>query len=142
MNRHTHPVHYLAALVALPAAVAAAWRAGSGSLGDPRAVGVLLGVGLALAVSLAGWAAQERSMRKNARSANGVMTAFALAFLVKLFVLALGAVVLRLEDSLGALADWRAYLVGFAAAVAWVLFVGAFRRSGAARAPKEAPASC
>jgi len=142
MTRHTNPVHYLAALLALPAAVAAAWRVGSGALSDPRAVGVLLGAGLALAISLAGWAAQERSLRKGGSSANGVMTAFALAFLVKLFALGLGAVVLRLEDSLGALADWRAYLVGFAAAVAWVLFVGAFRRSGAARAPKEAPASC
>lgn len=142
MTRHTRSLHYLAALLALPAAVVAAWRVGSGSLADPRAVGVLLGAIIAVALSLAGWVAQERALRKGGNGVNSVMTAFVLAFLAKLFVLALGAVLLRLQPSLAARADWRAFLVGFAAAVAWVLFVGAFRRFGAARAPKEAPASC
>ncbi len=133
----THALHYVAALAALPAAGAIAW-----SFGDARGVGLMVGVSLALAISLAGWIAQDRSLRRGAASATGVMTAFALAFLVKLFAVALGAVVLRLQEDLAALCDWRAYLVGFAAVVAWVLFVGAFRRLGAARTPKEASASC
>lgn len=137
MSRTTQKLHYFATLAALPAAAAVSWN-----LGDARGVGVMLGVTLAVAITLLGWVAQERSLRAVGSNANGMMTAFALAFLVKLFMVALGAVVLRLHEGLGARADWRAYLVGFAAAVAWGMFVGAFRRFGAVRTPKEASASC
>lgn len=137
MSRTTHTLHFAAALAALPAAATVAW-----GLGDSRGVGLMLGVIFAITITLVGWIAQARSLRAPSSSANGMMTAFALAFLAKLFIVALGAVVLRLHDGLGARADWRAYLVGFAAAVAWGMFVGAFRRFGAARTPKEASASC
>lgn len=137
MSRPTRKLHHLATLAALPAAAAIAWR-----LGDARGVGVLLGVTLAIAITVIGWLAQERALGAAGSNANGMMTAFALTFLVKLFVVALGAVILRMHDGLGAQADWRAYLLGFAAAVAWGLFVGAFRRIGAARTPKEASATC
>jgi hypothetical protein len=135
--KSTHALHYLAALAALPAAGAVAW-----SFGDARGVGLLVGVCSALAISLVGWRAQDLSLRRGGASATGVMTVFALTFLVKLFVIALGAVVLRLQEDVAPLCDWRAFLLGFAAAVVWVLFVGAFRRFGAVRTPKEASASC
>ncbi len=137
MQRASHRLHYLAALAALPVAGAVALR-----MGDARGVGVALGAVAAVAISVVGWLAEARSLRAASPGANAAMTAFALAFLVKLFVVAIGAVCLRLNDTLAALADWRAFLLGFAGAVAWVLFVGSFRRFGAARAPKEAPASC
>ncbi len=137
MQRASHRLHYLAALAALPAAAAVALH-----LGDARGAGVALGAGLAVAISIAGWVAEARSVRSASPGANAALTAFALTFLVKLFAVAIGAVCLRLNETLAAVADWRAYLLGFAAAVAWVLFIGSFRRFGAARAPKEAPASC
>jgi len=155
-------LHYIAIAAALPIGAFAAWR-----LGDARGVGLAAGVSIATAISLVGLFAQDRAaaVRSSQRGFGSMsfMAAFAVAFLAKLFALATGAIVLRMHDGLAALADWRSYLVGFAAAVAWVLFVGAFRRrtssrrDGGARdaaerpsdpsarkdlAHKEAPASC
>lgn len=137
--------HYIAIGAALPAAALLAWR-----MGDTRGVGLAVGVSVAVAISLGGMFAQDRAssaLSSGGRPARGLasvsfMAAFAVTFLVKLFALATGAVVLRLHAGLAALADWRAYLVGFAAAVAWTLLVSAFRRSNVAPARKEAPASC
>jgi hypothetical protein len=88
--------------------------------GQPGAVawGACAGVVAASFVTLLGraWVALGRK-----REAKTAMSRFMLVFLVKLGVLIAGALALRHVPVLAERLDWSAYLLGFAALVAWAL---------------------
>ena len=106
-------------LLALAGACVLAWRLG-GALGW----GVLLGFALGAVVSGAGVRWQQSLLR---RGSAFVMQAFGISFLVKLIVVVGGTLWLRFADdpgSIGALVDWRSYLIAFSVAVLWVGSLG------------------
>jgi len=110
---------YLPLLALLPLAALISWRLG-GSLGT----GAMTGVLAATTLALGGFAWQEWSLRHRPES---VMVAFGASFLIKLAVLAGGALALRFEPALARAADWQGYLVGFAVAVVWSTSIGSLR---------------
>lgn len=106
---------YLLPLLGLPLAALVARELG-GSVG----AGAMLGVLVATALSVGGLAWIQFALRARSKQ---VMTAFAVAFIAKLFALLIGAVLLRFWDAAAARFDWSAYLLGFASAVVLALLV-------------------
>lgn len=103
-------------LAGLPLAALVAWR-----LGGATGAGALLGVLAALFVSVLGALWSDRAQRRSPKLA---LEAFVFSFLAKLGLLAIGALALRFVPELGARFAWSAYLLGFAATVAWAMFAG------------------
>lgn len=108
----------LASLVGLFAALAVAWRLG-GTLGSGVMIGFLLGA----AMSGLGVLYQRHLLVVHPERS---LTAFVATFLVKLGLLVSGGLVFRFVDAAAARADWRSFLVAFAAAVVIVLPLGTF----------------
>jgi hypothetical protein len=103
-------------LAALVAAVVLAARLG-GALGGGVLLGTLLGAGLAGVSTL--------HVRHVARTRPAkALQALTLGFLVKLGALLLGGLALRFLEPVAARADYRAFLIAFAGAVALVLPLG------------------
>jgi biotin transporter BioY len=122
----------LGILLGLVPAGLTAWQ-----LGGSSGTGVLLGYSLAVAVGGLGAAWQQRLLR---RGSPQVMTAFVATFLVKLVVLACGAVLLRTWTPAALRADWVSYLVTFPTAVLWVTVISSIEnlRYLRSRAPRRA----
>jgi hypothetical protein len=106
----------LAVLAAFAVALAVAARLG-GAAGGGVVLGYALGAGLAGLSAL--------YTRHVARTRPGrVLAAAVLGFLVKLLALVLGALAFRYLEPAAARADYRTFLVAFAAAVALILPLG------------------
>ena len=122
-------------LLALAAACALAWRLG-GALGW----GVLAGFASGASLSAAGVCWQQALLR---RGSSFVMQAFGLSFLVKLIVVVGGTLLLRFADGaegiggIGALVDWRSFLIAFPIAVLCVSSLGSI---GTLRVLRAGPA--
>jgi hypothetical protein len=99
------------------AAFVVAWRLG-GALGGGVLAGFLLGAGL----SGLGCLYQRHMLRVRP---GGLMQAMAVSFLVKLVALVIGSLAFRFVEAAAARADWRSFLIAFAAAVMIVLPLGA-----------------
>lgn len=100
------------------AASVVAWRLG-GALGGGVIAGFLLGAGL----SGLGCLYQRHALRVRP---SAMMQAVAVSFLVKLAAVVIGALSLRYVEAAAARADWRSFLIAFAAAVTIVLPLGAW----------------
>jgi hypothetical protein len=123
----------LASLAALALAALVAVRLG-GALGAGVVAGAALGTGLTgLSVLYQRHVLQFRPER--------ALSAAVVTFGVKLLALLLGALAFRFVDAAAERADWRAFLVAFAAAVAIVLPLGVSEAVGAVRAarPRNQP---
>ena len=125
MNR----LHSLALLAGLPAASIVAWR-----LGGESGAGAMLGASAALALSIAGLAWQGWALRRRPKY---VVLAFVATFLAKLAALAGGACWLRFDATVAQRFDWSAYLLGFAAAAVWAMFVATIAHARRPVASKE-----
>ena len=124
----------LALTIGLLIAAAVAWQLG-GTLGGGVIAGYLLGGGIGGLGVL--W--QKHVLETQPKNA---MSAVAVSFGAKLLVLAMGGLAFRYIDAAAERADWRSFLITFAAAVALITPVGAtdavkalILRSG----PKESP---
>jgi len=106
----------LATLLGLAAAALVAWR-----LGGTAGTGVLAGFTLGAGMSGLGALYQRHQLRVRP---DRVLAATAVSFLAKLVALLVGALAFRYVDAAAARADWRAFLVAFAAAVVVVLPLG------------------
>lgn len=106
----------IASAVAFATAALVAWRLG-GAAGGGVLSGFLLGAGFSgLSVMY---------QRHTLMTAPGrALQVFALCFLTKLGLLLMGALAFRYIEEAAARADWRTFLVSFAAAVAVVLPMG------------------
>lgn len=125
----------LATLLGLCLAAAVAWRLG-GTLGG----GVMAGFSLGAGLSGIGALYQRHVLRTKPEAA---LMATGVSFLAKLGALLFGALAFRYIEAAAARADWKAFLVSFAAAVVIVLPLGvldatagrARGRSGGERSP-------
>ncbi|MEW6074374.1 MAG: hypothetical protein AB1726_17500 [Planctomycetota bacterium] len=115
----------IATLAGAVLAAVVAWRLG-GALGGGVVAGYLLGAGL----SGLGALYQRHMLLWHPAKA---MAAVSVSFLAKLAGLLLGALSFRYIDAAGARADWRSFLVAFAAAVLVVLPFGALESVRLAR---------
>ena len=120
----------IATIVGALAAAVLAWRMG-GSLGGGVLIGFLLGAGMTGLGVL-----YQRHMLLYRPS--GAMQALVVSFLAKLAVLLMGALAFRYIEAAGQRADWRSFLVAFAAAVAIILPLGTMDASRIARRRAEA----
>jgi len=119
----------LGALIALAASLFVAWQ-----LGGAAGSGVVVGYTAAALATLGLLAWQQRLLLAAPRR---LMQAVAASLLLKLCLLLSGALLLRFVDGLAAVADWRAYLIAFAATSVLVLVPGTIeilRPSKASRA--------
>lgn len=107
----------LALSFGLVAAVLVAWRLG-GALGGGVLAGFLLGGGIGGLGVL--WQRHVLATRPER-----AMHSVALAFGAKLLALGMGALAFRYLDAAALRADWRSFLVAFAAVVALVVPLGA-----------------
>lgn len=92
--------------------------------------GVLCGYLLGASIALAGIGWQQRVLRDHPKR---VLLVMVVSFLLKLFALVAGALLLRYVDSLAAVADWRAFLVAYAFAATLTLLLGVLDNSRALR---------
>ena len=115
----------LATLVAFAAACAVAWRLG-GTLGAGCLAGFLLGAGMC---GLGVLYQRHTLLTRPEKS----LQATVVAFLAKLVVLLIGGLAFRFLEPAAARADWRSFLIAFAAAVAVVLPLGAMDAVNATR---------
>lgn len=106
----------LASTVALVAAAVVAWRLG-GAEGAGVLAGFLLGAGFSGLTVLY----QRHTLLTAPERA---LKVFAVCFLAKLAVVLMGALAFRYVEAAAARADWRTFLIAFAAAVAVVLPFG------------------
>ena len=107
----------IALCLGLLVAALVAWRLG-GTLGGGVLSGYLLGGGIGGLGLL--WQRHVLATRPEQ-----AMTAVVTSFLAKLAMLGIGAVAFRYIEAAAARADWRSFLIAFAAAVALVVPVGA-----------------
>ncbi len=121
-------------LLSVALAALVSWQLG-GSLGAGAMAGFLLGS----ALSLLGVFWQKHILRTQPKQ---LMLAMVVPFLFKLVALLIGALSLRYIEAVGARADWRSFLVGFASAAVIVLALGTLRamleRSSKRSGAKEA----
>jgi len=129
----------LALFLGLAAALLVSAKLG-GALGGGVLAGYLLGSGLGGLGIL--W--QRHVLLTRPEKA---MQAVVLSFGAKLAALGLGAVAFRFVEAAAARADWRAFLISFAAAIALVVPLGALdaaralsARSAPPKSPAESPA--
>ena len=108
----------LVTLAGLGVTCVVAWRLG-GTVGTGCLLGFLLGAGMCGLGVL-----HQRHVLLTQPSKS--MQALAVSFLAKLIVLVSGALVFRFVEAAAARADWRSFLITFAAAVAIVLPLGTF----------------
>lgn len=120
---------YLMLAAGLPVGAVVAW-----SLGGTVGAGAFAGVLAATFVSALGVAWTARAAAQGGRRA---LDGFVLAFLAKLAFLALGALALRYVEPLAEVCDWSAYLLGFAATVAWALGANALGHARSLRIPRS-----
>ena len=106
----------LASFLGFALAAFVAWQLG-GRVGTGVLGGYLLGAGM----SGLGVLYQRHMLITRPKQ---VLTALVVSFLAKLVALLLGALAFRFIPQLAEVADWRSFLVAFAAAVALVLPVG------------------
>lgn len=106
----------LGTLVGLAVASVVAWR-----LGGAEGTGVLAGYLTASCLSALGVAWQVHLLRTRPAQ---VMSAVVGAFLAKLAVVLLGAVVFRFVEPAGRHVEWRSFLVAFAAGALVVVAAG------------------
>ena len=111
------PRTYITILLGVLVASLVAWR-----LGGVRGVGTAGGFlfGASLGVLAAHWQAHVARTRPAA-----VMQASLLGFLIVLFGVMISGLSLRFLDQAGALADWRAFLISYAAAGLIAIIAGA-----------------
>lgn len=112
-------------------------------LGGAVGVGAMAGFLLGAATGLWGVHIQKRTAATRPRFA---FHAYLIAFSIKLFTMVGATLAVRFVDFLYVRADWRAFLVGYAAAALVVLVAGtpeavrAFKRSIAPTVPSDGPA--
>lgn len=92
--------------------------------------GVLCGYLLASSIALVGIGWQKRALRDFPRK---VLLVMVVSFLVKLFAVLAGALLLRYVDALAVVADWRAFLVAYACGATFTLLLGVLDNSRALR---------
>jgi len=93
-------------------------------------VGVLCGYLLGAAIALLGIGWQKRALRDFPKK---VLLVMVVSFLVKLFAVVAGALLLRYVDSLASVADWRGFLVAYGFAATFTLLLGVLDNSRALR---------
>lgn len=115
----------LASFLGLAVAAAVAWQLG-GRLGAGALGGYLLGAGMS---GLGVLYQRHTLLTRPERS----FSAFLVSFLAKLAALLLGGLAFRFLQPVAEVADWRSFLIAFAAAVALVLPVGTWEAASALR---------
>ncbi len=93
----------------------------SAPLGAVEATGVLGGYLFGASIGLLGVGYQKHALRTRPAQA---MNASIIAFLFKLFGALMGALSLRYLEPLARVADWRSFLLAYAAAVLLILVFG------------------
>lgn len=106
----------ITSLLACSVAVLVALR-----LGGPQGNGVLMGFGAGAGISGLGVLYQRHVLLTRPELA---LRVFTLLFLAKLLALMAGGLVLRYVETAAQRADWKTFLVSFAAAVAVIVPVG------------------
>jgi hypothetical protein len=107
----------LVSIAALALAAVVAWRLG-GTAGGGVLAGALLGV------SFTGLGALHLRHTIRTRPERG-LAAFGLSFLFKLAIVVAGALAFRYVDAAALRADWRTFLIAFAACAALLVPLGA-----------------
>jgi len=106
----------LTSLLACVVAGVVAWR-----LGGTQGNGVLMGFGAGAGLAGVGVLYQRHVLLTRPE---GALLVFVLLFLAKLLVLVAGGLALRYLDSVAQRADWKSFLLAYAAAVALIVPLG------------------
>jgi len=110
------PLTTIAILLGLCVAAVVAWQ-----LGGPLGGGVLAGFVVGAGISALGIAYQRHVART---SPHAGMQALVIPFLAKLAALGVGVLAFRFLEPVARWADWRSFLVAFAAGAVWVVVSG------------------